>query len=146
MEEEGQLLCAIEGLAQDGKSDMSAQGFWVSVLKAMGATWTPKQCQSKWCVLCSFIILLCPCDSAGLTPSKGKHKTKIRCSIGKKMTATFLFASACHVLLILCWLTTKYIGSLLSMSMMKMTLTGSPSMILRGTCGVAITFSKNGDN
>ncbi len=146
MEEEGQLLCAIEGLAQDGKSDMSARGFWVSVSKAMGATRTPKQCQSKWCVLRSFIILSCPCDSAGLTPSKGKRETKIRRGVGKKMTATFLFASACRVLLILCWLTTKYIGSLLSMSTTKMTLTGSPSMIPRGTCGVAITFSKNGDN
>ncbi|KAI9428597.1 hypothetical protein BJY52DRAFT_1104569, partial [Lactarius psammicola] len=57
LEEEGQLLRAIEGLAQDGKSDMSARGFWVSVSKAMGATRTPKQCQSKWCVLHSFIIL-----------------------------------------------------------------------------------------
>ncbi|KAH9033062.1 hypothetical protein EDB85DRAFT_2145101 [Lactarius pseudohatsudake] len=47
-EEEGQLLHAIEGLARDGKSDMSARGFWVFVSKAMGATRTPKQCQSKW--------------------------------------------------------------------------------------------------
>ncbi|KAH9035454.1 hypothetical protein EDB83DRAFT_2318755 [Lactarius deliciosus] len=47
-EEEGQLLHAIEGLAWDGKLDMSAQGFWVFMSKAMGATWTPKQCQSKW--------------------------------------------------------------------------------------------------
>ncbi|KAH9046704.1 hypothetical protein EDB84DRAFT_1435350 [Lactarius hengduanensis] len=47
-EEECQLLHTIEGLAQDGKLDMSARGFWVSVSKAMGATRTPKQCQSKW--------------------------------------------------------------------------------------------------
>src|SRR6266702_4208316 len=38
----------------------------------MGVTQTPKQCQSKWCVLRSFIILSCPCNSAGLTPLKGK--------------------------------------------------------------------------
>ena len=30
---------------------MSGRGYWVSVSKAMGVTRTPKQCQSKWCVL-----------------------------------------------------------------------------------------------
>ncbi|KAH9012572.1 hypothetical protein EDB85DRAFT_1877650, partial [Lactarius pseudohatsudake] len=58
-EEEGQLLHAIEGLARDGKSDMSARGFWVFVSKAMGATRTPKQCQSKWydtyVLLCKYV-------------------------------------------------------------------------------------------
>ncbi|KAH9030773.1 hypothetical protein EDB85DRAFT_1891417 [Lactarius pseudohatsudake] len=62
-EEECQLLHTIEGLAQDGKLDMSARGFWVSVSKAMG-----------------------------LTPSKGKRETKIRRGVGKKMIAMFSFA------------------------------------------------------
>ncbi|KAI9462550.1 hypothetical protein F5148DRAFT_1150480 [Russula earlei] len=37
-EEEGQLHHTIEELAQEGKSDMSTRGFWVSISKAMGAT------------------------------------------------------------------------------------------------------------
>ncbi|KAI9458046.1 hypothetical protein F5148DRAFT_1151097 [Russula earlei] len=36
-EEEGQLHHAIEELAREGKSDMSARGFWVSISKAMGS-------------------------------------------------------------------------------------------------------------
>jgi hypothetical protein len=56
-EEESQLLNAIEQLAQDDQSDMSARGYWVSVSKAMGGTRTPKQCQNKWCVIGSSVIL-----------------------------------------------------------------------------------------
>ncbi len=52
-EKESQLLCAIEELAKIGIRDMSAQGFWVSVSKALNGTWTPKQCQGKWCVISS---------------------------------------------------------------------------------------------
>lgn len=50
-EEEGQLLHAVEELARAGKSDTSARGYWISVSKALCVTRTPKQCQSKWCVL-----------------------------------------------------------------------------------------------
>ena len=44
----------MEDLAREGKLKMFGRGYWVSVSKAMGATRTPKQCQSKWCVLDSF--------------------------------------------------------------------------------------------
>ncbi|KAF8268026.1 hypothetical protein EI94DRAFT_1579146, partial [Lactarius quietus] len=50
-DEESQLVHAMEVLAQGGKSDMLAAGFWVFMSKAMDGTRTPKQCQSKWCVL-----------------------------------------------------------------------------------------------
>ncbi|KAH9988303.1 hypothetical protein BJV77DRAFT_1022435 [Russula vinacea] len=47
-EEEGRLLLVIDELARDGKTDVSARGFWVSVSKALGGTRTPKQCRNKW--------------------------------------------------------------------------------------------------
>jgi hypothetical protein len=50
-EEEGRFLHVIEDLAREGRTDMSARGYWVSVSKAFDSTRTPKQCQNKWCVL-----------------------------------------------------------------------------------------------
>ncbi|KAF8463795.1 hypothetical protein DFH94DRAFT_616218, partial [Russula ochroleuca] len=47
-EEDSQLLHVIEELAREGRTDLSARGYWVSVSKALGATRTPKQCQNKW--------------------------------------------------------------------------------------------------
>ena len=57
-DEECRLIQTIEELTRAGKSDMSAAGFWVFVSKEMGATRTPKQCQSKWCVFFSLICIL----------------------------------------------------------------------------------------
>ncbi|KAF8260200.1 hypothetical protein EI94DRAFT_1706477 [Lactarius quietus] len=48
LDEESQLVHAMEVLAWGGKSDMSAAGFWVFMSKKIGGTRTPKQCQSKW--------------------------------------------------------------------------------------------------
>jgi hypothetical protein len=96
-EEEGRLLLAIEELARNGKTDMSTRGFWGSVSKALGVTRTPKQCQSKWCVLgLNWFIMGVFIQYAGLTRSEAKLKTKTRQDAGKKKTAIFWFASACH--------------------------------------------------
>lgn len=95
-DEQSRLIHTIEELARAGKSDVSAAGFWVLVSKAMGATRTPKQCQSKWCVLFSLICKLsryAVMHYAGRRPSKGKLETKIRCSVGQKTIAMSSFAS-----------------------------------------------------
>ena len=58
---------------------MSAAGFWVLISKAMGATQTLKQCQSKWCVLFSLICRL-SCYAVmhytGQRPLKGKAQNE----------------------------------------------------------------------
>ena len=135
----------MEGLAQSGKSDVSAAGFWVFVSKAMGATWTPKQCQSKWCVLFVHLYITVFMHFAGLRRSKGKHETKIRGGIGQKTIAMSSFASRCPCIVDFVSANHKYyIGSLLSILTTRVTLTGSPSVIPHGTCGAAIPFGKNG--
>jgi len=128
-EEEGQLLHAIEELARKGKTDMSARGFWVSVSNTMGATRTPKQCQSKWCVLSSHPARSCYlCSLAGLKHYKARSEIKARPGDGEKRITPFWSARLIH--------------STLSM---KVTLTGSLSVIPLGTCGVVIASSKNGN-
>jgi hypothetical protein len=84
-------------------------------------------------------------DTVGPTRSKASCETKVKRGAGVKMTATFWFASECHVLLILHWLTIEHIGSIPSTLKTKATLTGSLLMIPCGISGVAISSSKNGD-
>lgn len=58
LEEESQLLHAIEELAKVGMTDTSARGFWVSVSKTFSGTRTPKQCRNKWCVIGSTHLVI----------------------------------------------------------------------------------------
>jgi hypothetical protein len=89
-EEETRLLLIIDELVREGKTDVSARGFWVSVSKALSGTRTPKQCRNKWCVLCSnHIIKLYLCNYAGLTRSEVRSKTKARPGAGKKKIPIF---------------------------------------------------------
>ena len=91
-EEESKLLHAMEELAKEGKTDLSARGCWVSVSKALGATRTPKQCRNKWCVRCSgrFIMpQLHNFESAGPSHSEARSQMKARHGAGNTRTAIF---------------------------------------------------------
>ena len=144
-EEENQLLYAMEGLAREGKSDMSARGFWVSVSKAMGAIRTPKQCQSKWYVLGSSLTIMISMTlhRSETLQAKVQNGGRIRRWVDSDsyiLISKYIFCALSS----LGRLMTQCIGSLPSTLTTKVTLFGNCSVILRGTCGVVIISDKNG--